>query len=287
MRALEAYVPEIEAQLARVPGAGHPLAEPMAYALQGGKRLRPGLLLACAAACGADWRAFTDAAAGVECIHAYSLVHDDLPAMDDDDLRRGRPTVHRAFGEATAILVGDGLLTVAFGLLAGRPGEPHPDRRLQAIREVAEGAGVGPGMVGGQALDLIGAEDAEGARRVGAAKTGHPMGGASAAGATLSGAQPRIVSALRTFGRALGSAFQIRDDLLDVLGSADAVGKRTQKDAAKRRPNFARLVGIEAAQSELVRASEAARQELRAARELGCEVDQLLQLVDELFARER
>lgn len=286
MKALSGYLPAVQERLRRVPGEGHALARPLAYALEGGKRLRPGLLLACARACGGDWRDHLDAAAAVECIHAYSLVHDDLPAMDDDDLRRGRPTVHRAFDEATAILVGDGLLTEAFGLLAGSPDAPHPERRLQAIREVVEGAGIGPGMVGGQALDLVGAADAAGALRVGAAKTGYPMGAACAAGAALAGASGELREMFREFGRLLGQAFQIKDDLLDVVGSVDALGKRTQKDAGKSRPNFAGFAGVDAATEELERVSDLARARLRAAESAGCDVQELFALIGELVARE-
>lgn len=286
MNPLAAYLPEIDEKIRAVPGAGHPLAEPMAYALPGGKRLRPALLLASARACGGDWRALLDAAAAIQCVHVYSLVHDDLPAMDDDELRHGRPTVHRAFGEATAILVGDGLLTLAFQLLAGGPGAENPERRLQAIRELAIGAGIDSGMVGGQALDLIGAADPEGALAVGAAKTGALMGAACAIGAALAGAAPELLQDLRVFGQELGRAFQIKDDLLDVVGVETTVGKRTQKDAEKSRPNFARLAGVEAAEIALDRASERARACLRAARLQGCDVSELLAVVDALATRE-
>ncbi|MDA8345853.1 MAG: polyprenyl synthetase family protein [Thermaerobacter sp.] len=285
MKAFAEYLPGIEAAILKAPGADHPLAAPMAYALEGGKRLRPGLLLLSAEACGGRWEQFLPAAAAVECIHAYSLVHDDLPAMDDDDLRRGRPTVHKAFGEATAILVGDGLLTLAFTLLARSMPEVAAERALRAIAEIAAGAGVGPGMVGGQALDLDGAKDAEGSVRVARAKTGALLGAAAAAGAELAGAKAPAVEALRTYGRSLGVAFQIRDDLLDVVGSEAELGKRLHKDADKERPNIVRFLGVEGARSVYEGHAQIARAALSRAASAGVDTQRLITLLEELAER--
>ncbi len=284
MRALAEYLPQIEAAIQGAPGTDHPLAGAMAYALEGGKRLRPGLLLLAADACGADWQALVPAAAAIECIHVYSLVHDDLPAMDDDDLRRGRPTVHRAYGEATAILVGDGLLTLAFDLLAGIDGVA-PRAVLGAIREIASGAGIGDGMVGGQVLDLDGAQDAPGSIRVARAKTGALLGAAAAAGGQLASAAPAAVNALRSYGRALGVAFQIRDDLLDVVGTEAEIGKRLRKDADKERPNIVRFLGVEGARAAYDEHAQHARDALMRAAGDGVKTERLLALMEELADR--
>jgi len=280
LKALDRYRPLVEQQIRDLAVDDEILGAAARYALEGGKRLRPCLLLAAADACGADWAAFGPAAAAVECIHAYSLVHDDLPAMDDDDLRRGRPTVHRAFGEAQAVLTGDGLLTLAFRLLA-QPMPAGAEDRLAALREVAEGAGFGPGMVGGQALDLAGAADVAGCLRVASAKTGWPLGAAAASGAHLAG-RSDAAAALRTYGREIGVAFQIKDDLLDVLGSEAAMGKRLRKDQALGRPNIAEVGGVAAAQAALREHSAAAIEVLRRA---DVAREKLVQLVAELMDR--
>lgn len=250
MKAIEGYLPLLESTIKDLDVADEVLGGPMAYALAGGKRLRPGLVLLSADVCGGDWRQLGRAAAAVECVHAYSLIHDDLPAMDDDDLRHGKPTLHRAFDEATAILTGDGLLTLAFALLAEPLAAVPPELQLAAVREVAAGAGFGFGMVGGQALDLSGAKDAAGWLRVAAAKTGYPLGAAAAVGAFLA-ARADLAQALRSYGRELGIAFQIKDDLLDVQGSEADMGKRLNKDAGKRRPNIAAIAGVAAAEAAL------------------------------------
>ncbi len=250
MKAIERYLPMVESTIRNLGLTDETLDRPASYALDGGKRLRPGLLLLAADACGGDWQALGRAAAAVECIHAYSLVHDDLPAMDNDDLRHGKPTVHRAFGEATAILTGDGLLTLAFELLAEPVPGLLPAWQLAAVVEVAQGAGFGLGMVGGQAMDLEGAHDVERWLKVAAAKTGHPLGAAAAAGAWLAG-RGEVVPALRLYGQELGIAFQIKDDLLDVQGTEAAMGKRLRKDAEKARPNFVAIAGEAAAAAAL------------------------------------
>ncbi len=281
MKAIERYLPLVESTLQGLALGDEVLAGPAAYALGGGKRLRPGLLLLAADACGADWRRLGAAAAAVECIHAYSLIHDDLPAMDNDDLRHGKPTVHRAFGEAVAILAGDGLLTLAFELLARPIDGVAPQMQLAAAGEVAAGAGFGHGMVGGQALDLQGAQDVERWLKVAAAKTGHPLGAAAAAGSLLAG-RGDLAASLRRYGQELGIAFQIKDDLLDVQGSEADMGKRLRKDAQKERPNFVAIAGVAAAEEAL---REHSRQAVTALAGIDADRERLHLLVDELTSR--
>jgi geranylgeranyl diphosphate synthase type II len=244
--------------LGRVTAAAPPaLAEAMGYSLFApGKRLRPLLtVLGCQAAGGTDEQALP-AASAVEMVHTYSLIHDDLPAMDDDDLRRGLPTCHKKFGEALAILAGDGLLTAAFQVLA----EGYPPRTATvSIAELSRAAGAA-GMVGGQVLDL-GAEgrvpmtgppatvdELEGIHR---RKTGTlfsaalRLGLVAAQGERPDGPDPAARESLDRFGRAFGLAFQIADDLLDVQGSADRAGKRVGKDAARGKVTFPGLLGVD------------------------------------------
>lgn len=281
MKELQRYLPLVESSIGALAPHDEILDRPAAYALAGGKRLRPGLLLLAADSCGADWTVLGAAAAAVECIHAYSLIHDDLPAMDDDDLRHGKPALHRAFGEASAILTGDGLLTLAFELLAQPIAGLATELQLAAIREVAMGAGFGLGMVGGQALDLQGAEDVEKWLKVAAAKTGHPLGAAAAAGGLLAG-RADLAPALRAYGHELGLAFQIKDDLLDVQGTEAAMGKRLRKDEDKQRPNFVGIVGAAAAEAALKEHSRLAVASLTGSDING---EHLRQLVEELTSR--
>jgi farnesyl diphosphate synthase len=230
------------------------LGDAMRYAvLGGGKRLRPFLVIESAALFGLPQSAALNAAAAVECVHCYSLVHDDLPAMDDDDVRRGRATVHRAFDEATAILAGDGLLTLAFEIL-GRP-ETHPDAgvRLELVADLARAAGW-EGMAGGQQLDLeaaAAAQDMPSIARIQGLKTGALIGFAATAGAVLArtGAQER--RALAAYAEKLGLAFQIADDILDAVGDPAIVGKATGKDAAAGKATFVSLLGLAAARERL------------------------------------
>ena len=226
------------------------LLEAMRYAsLGGGKRFRPFLVVECAALLDVARENSLMAAAALECVHCYSLAHDDLPAMDDDDLRRGRPTTHKAFDEATAVLAGDGLLTFAFDILA-RP-QTHPDAevRIRLVSALARAAGLG-GMVGGQMLDLA----AEGrfdrsppmlgeqeVKSLQAMKTGALLRYGCVAGAILGKATSSTLTALDRYGSALGEAFQIADDLLDLEGDPATVGKATGKDAAAHK---ATLVGV-------------------------------------------
>jgi farnesyl diphosphate synthase len=233
------------------------LGDAMRYAcLGGGKRFRPYLVARCAALFDvtAD-RTFATAAA-VECLHCYSLVHDDLPAMDDDDLRRGRPTVHRAFDEATAILAGDALLTLAFEILL-QP-DTHPDPAIRAELALRLARSTGPrGMAGGQQLDLAAEANPPGATTVAdieqiqALKTGALITYCCEAGAILGAANPAQRAALTRYGTALGLAFQISDDLLDAEGDATAMGKAARKDAAAGKATFVSLLGAEAARKRL------------------------------------
>jgi farnesyl diphosphate synthase len=227
--------------------------------LNGGKRLRPFLVLESAAMFDAAPNAALAVAAALECVHCYSLIHDDLPAMDDDDLRRGQPTVHKAFDEATAILAGDGLLTLAFDLIAsGPPGEPldgllSAETRLDLVLGLARAAGVG-GMVGGQALDLQAERqlpDEAGIIRLQAMKTGALIRYACEAGAIIAGAPPADRERLAEFGSAIGLAFQLADDLLDVTANAETVGKATGKDQAAGKATLVALHGVDWARRQL------------------------------------
>jgi farnesyl diphosphate synthase len=236
------------------------LIDAMRYAsLGGGKRLRPFLVVESAALLGVSPRNSLMAGAALECVHCYSLVHDDLPAMDNDELRRGRPTTHKAFDEATAVLAGDGLLTFAFDILC-RP-ETHSDAevRLSLVTALARAAGIG-GMVGGQMLDLAaeGRFEAKPApvteqdvRTLQAMKTGALLRFACAAGAILGKADASQRDALERYGSALGEAFQIADDLLDVEGDSATVGKATGKDAAAHKATLVGVLGPTAARRRL------------------------------------
>ena len=256
------------------------IVEAMRYALLGGgKRLRPCLTLAAAdsvapltgISSGRARDLALPGACAVEMVHTYSLVHDDLPAMDDDALRRGRATTHVVFGEGMAVLAGDGLLTEAFAVLAvppvgaGTPASPVADaaHRLEALRVLAAAAGAA-GMVGGQAIDLAGAgrvpgrsapvSSLEALEDMHRRKTGALIRAAAAIGAILAGAEPRLVAAIDDYARDLGLAFQIVDDILDVEGSAEALGKTAGKDAAAGKPTYATLLGVDKSR-RLARAS--------------------------------
>lgn len=243
-------------------GAAPRLLKAMRYAALGpGKRLRPFLVIESAKLFDVPEGQALTVGAALECLHCYSLVHDDLPAMDDDDLRRGRPTLHRAFDEATAILAGDALLTFAFEVLSRPDIHPEADVRLKLIGELARAAGK-DGMAGGQMLDL----EAEAGRELTidevltlqAMKTGALFRFACMAGAILGGADP---APLEAYGRAIGLAFQIADDLLDVSSSAAALGKATQKDKARGKATFVDLLGEAGARrraDELIAEADAA-----------------------------
>jgi geranylgeranyl diphosphate synthase type II len=249
-RALEATLP-----LAECPPK---LADAMRYSLMaGGKRLRPILCLAAADAVGGSRAAAMPAACAIELIHTYSLIHDDLPAMDDDTLRRGRPTLHVVAGEGMAILAGDGLLTEAFHLLAREPVSSDPvvlARKMRVIETVASAAGA-LGMVGGQAIDLASVEpspsgrlmplDGEGVRGLHARKTGALIRAAAASGAIMGGGTDAQVGAIDRAAAELGLAFQIVDDILDVEGGTGELGKTAGKDAAAGKTTFPALYGVD------------------------------------------
>ena len=240
------------------------LSEAMRYSLLGGgKRLRPALVFAAAEAVapvGDTFELAAPAACAIEWIHTYSLIHDDLPAMDDDTLRRGRPTSHVVFGEGLAVLAGDGLLTEAFGLLARVPAGTPADivsRRLETLALIAHAAGAA-GMVGGQALDLAAAGqvrnasgavpvstmDAASLREMHARKTGALIRASAVAGAVMAGASTIQKRAVATYGAELGLAFQIVDDILDVEGASAELGKTAGKDAAAHKPTYPSLFGL-------------------------------------------
>ncbi len=221
--------------------------------LNGGKRLRPFLVLESAALFEADDYAALRVAVALECVHCYSLIHDDLPAMDDDDLRRGQPTVHRAFDEAHAILAGDSLLTLAFDIIADPETELDAKVRIELVRMLARASGLG-GMAGGQALDLSAETvkpDEAGIIRLQAMKTGALLRFACEAGAVVGGATTYERQALAEFGSAIGLAFQIADDLLDLTADAKRMGKATGKDAARGKATLVSLHGEQWARQQL------------------------------------
>jgi farnesyl diphosphate synthase len=230
------------------------LAEAMRYAvLGGGKRLRPFLLIQSARLFDVDEYASLDAACALECIHCYSLVHDDLPAMDDDDMRRGRPTVHKAYDEATAILVGDGLLTLAFEILSNPSAGTDPAVRSELVLHLAR-AGGWQGMVLGQALDLTVGQtgfNKEDVAMMQALKTGALFRFACEGGAIIGRASAPERAALIAYAAAFGQAFQLADDLLDAEGDAATLGKAVAKDASQGKATLIALLGSEAAKARL------------------------------------
>lgn len=229
------------------------LVEAMRYsALGGGKRVRPFLVVSCARLFNVAESCALRVAASVEMVHCYSLIHDDLPAMDDDDLRRGQPTCHVKFDEATAILAGDALLTRAFEVLAEDATHSDSKVRCDLVTELAKSIGVG-GMVGGQVLDLMAENETLSLpeiTRLQRLKTGMLMGYSCDSGAILGKAPRTARQALQAYAHDLGLAFQIVDDLLDVEGDAETVGKTTQKDGAAGKATFVSLLGVERARGQ-------------------------------------
>ncbi len=257
---LEAHASRLERHLdgwltpARLGAAAPRLLEAMRYGtLGGGKRFRPFLVIESAALFGVSPGQALNAAAALECVHCYSLIHDDLPAMDDDGLRRGRPTVHKAFDEATAILAGDGLLTLAFEILASPDTHPNPAVRAALGLALARASGVS-GMAGGQMYDLeapgktLSEADIRLLQRM---KTGALITFGCVAGGILGEASEANIAALRAYGDALGAAFQLADDLLDAEGDTAVVGKATGKDSEAGKGTLVSLFGIEAAHAKL------------------------------------
>ena len=242
--------------------------------LNGGKRLRPLLVRQAAAVFGLAAEATVGAGLAVEMIHCYSLIHDDLPAMDDDDLRRGRPTVHKAYDDATAILAGDALLTEAFSLLARDTTHPDPAVRIRLVAELAAGAGAG-GMVGGQMRDIEGETSFLTERAIAhmqAMKTGALIRAAVRMGAILGGADAEALRHLTTYAEAAGRAFQLADDILDVTATPEAMGKKTGKDQHQNKQTTVSRIGVSAAQREL---GETIHDALSALLPFGAEADGL------------
>jgi farnesyl diphosphate synthase len=261
-QALDALIPPPEGDEAR-------LFEAMRYAsMGGGKRLRGFLVLEGAAQFSVSREAALRVAAAIEMLHAYSLVHDDLPCMDDDDLRRGKPTVHRAFDEATAVLAGDALQTQAFLVLSEPDTHPDPAVRAELCRALARAAGA-RGMCGGQMLDMLAEEagrpleEAE-IGRLQLLKTGKLIEFSAEAGAILGKAPIQLRHALSAYGRDMGAAFQIADDVLDATASAEETGKRTGKDADAGKATLVGLLGLERARLQAERLAAQAQDHLDA-----------------------
>jgi farnesyl diphosphate synthase len=254
---------ELENLLGLEPKPGEParpkrLIEAMRYAtLGGGKRLRAFLTIETARALGRTDEGPRRAGAAIECVHAYSLIHDDLPSMDDDELRRGRPTTHRAFDEATAILAGDALQALAFEILADPATDPLAEARVALCLGLARAIGLA-GMVGGQMLDIAAERrtaplSVEEIARLQAMKTGALLKFSVEAGTRLAGAGATARTALETYGRAIGAAFQIADDILDVESDAATLGKRAGKDAEQNKGTLVGALGLPGARRELDR----------------------------------
>jgi farnesyl diphosphate synthase len=257
----------LDALLPRPQGPEAQVIEAMRYAVfAGGKRLRPFLTLEAGRLFDADENALIRTAVAIECLHTYSLVHDDLPAMDDDDLRRGRPTVHKQWDEATAILAGDGLLTLAFEILSDPATHPDPQMRCLLIGGLARAAGA-QGMVGGQMIDMLSeaatgddTPDIAAITRMNRLKTGALISFSVDAGALIGCAPDDARQALARYANDLGLAFQMADDLLDVQGSPEATGKAVAKDSARGKVNFVTLMGEEGAARQVrLLAAQAAR----------------------------
>jgi len=227
------------------------VCDAMRYSMEGGgKRIRPVLMMESCRICGGDPEDALDFACALEMIHTYSLIHDDLPCMDDDDMRRGKPACHIAFGEATAVLAGDALLTEAFHTAAACAfAKQHPDRAVEAIALLAELAGA-CGMIGGQAIDLQSEGQAiplERLQQMDRLKTGALMKAACAIGAVLAGAAKAQRDALERYADALGQAFQITDDILDVTSDSETLGKPVGSDAQQNKSTYVSLLGLEQA----------------------------------------
>lgn len=242
------------------PGVPSPLINAMRYGVfNGGKRIRPTLVYLACRALNTDLSLADGPACAIELIHAYSLIHDDLPAMDDDDLRRGKPTCHLQFDEATAILAGDALQTMAFEVLAG-DSQLSLQTRLDLIGELASAAGA-RGMVAGQTIDLAlenQSVDSDSLENMHRRKTGDLITAGLKFGAIISNANPEQTGALEQFGRALGLAFQIRDDILDVTGDEQTIGKPVGSDKANKKSTFASVYGLDEAARKLSQLLEVA-----------------------------
>ena len=257
----------------------------MRYSLfAGGKRIRPLLAMAAAEAVSDSPAGIENAACALELIHTYSLIHDDLPALDNDDLRRGRPTCHKVFGDAMAILAGDALLTLAFEVLAKLP-DVQPDRRILLVSELATASGTVGGMIGGQVNDLEGEGQAptpELLDRIHRAKTGALLRASVRMGAIYAAAGDLQLTAITCFGEHIGLAFQIVDDVLDVEQSSEALGKTAGKDAQQKKITFPAVYGLEQSREMAEQERLAAHQALEP---LGESADRLKQLADLVVQR--
>lgn len=298
MEAIQTYLKQraqvveraLERDLTEMVGVPEALWEAMKYSLlAGGKRLRPILVLSSAEAVGGNEEEALPFACAVEMIHTYSLIHDDLPAMDDDDVRRGRPTNHKVFGEAIAILAGDALLTRAFGLMAQGAAQSNlnPERVLALIAEGSARSGA-EGMVGGQVKDLQAENRSvslEELRDIHRCKTGDLITYSVRLGAGVGGATKTQLEALTGFAERLGLAFQIQDDVLDVVGDQEALGKPVGSDQSKNKSTYPALLGLEESR-EWVRRLVAEAKELLTSVE-GMDGSRLTQIADYLTVRDR
>jgi len=261
------------------------LHKAMRYSLlAGGKRMRPILCLAAAEACGGVMENALPAACAVECVHTYSLIHDDLPCMDDDDFRRGRPTSHKVYGEGIAVLAGDALLTVAFEILAGAKETPKYKAR-DLIKELSVAAG-SRYLIAGQVADL----EAEGKKSTRAelrfiheGKTAAMIAVSLRLGAMSANASPKALEAVTVFGKNLGLAFQVIDDILDITQTSEKLGKSAGKDLAAQKTTYPALIGLDAARREAKKLTGAAHAALKS---LGAKAERLHEIADYLLARE-
>lgn len=257
----------------------------MRYSLfAGGKRIRPILAMAAARAIGADTVGIENAAGALELIHTYSLIHDDLPALDNDDLRRGRPTCHKMFGEALAILAGDALLTLAFEVLSRLPGVAA-ERKIWLVEELSRAAGTVGGMIAGQVHDIEGERQAPSAlllESIHRAKTGALLRASVRMGAIYAGAGAGELTALSEYGEHVGLAFQIVDDVLDVEGSSEALGKTAGKDEAQQKITFPAVYGLERSRRMAEEERQAAHASLA---EFGERAERLRQIADFIVKR--
>ena len=263
------------------------LREAMRYSLlAGGKRLRPILCLAACELAGGDAAQAMPTAVALEMIHTMSLIHDDLPAMDDDDLRRGRPTCHKVYGEAVAILAGDALLTRAFEMVALRSPGIQPERLLKVVGELSLVAGA-PGLVGGQVVDLESEGqdvDLETLEYIHLHKTGALLSACVITGAMIGGADDALIKALRTYARGIGLAFQIIDDILDITASSEVLGKTAGKDLVADKTTYPKLLGLEESRK---RAADLVREAKEILNPWADKAQPLLALADYITSRDR
>lgn len=271
-----------------IPGSqGYPpvIYEAMRYSLlAGGKRLRPVLLMAAADAVGDKGEKYTQVACGLEMIHTYSLIHDDLPIMDDDDYRRGKPTNHKVYGDAVALLAGDGLLTRAFEVMLTQP-DVAAEVLIKVVREIAVSAGV-LGMVGGQTVDLLSEGkviDIETLRYMHKAKTGALFKASLRAGAMLAGAGESQLQALTTYAEQFGLAFQITDDILDVTGTQEKIGKPVGSDEKNHKATYVSLYSLQEAQQM---SKDAGQNALEALKDFGPEAEVLRAMIQYILTRD-